>query len=63
MTQAEFENELTKRLEDIRALYMKYNPDAFTSGNAHLSCWVDCSSVNAFNNDADRPVDIYQTMR
>lgn len=59
MTQKEFEKELTKRLEDIRALYMKYNPDAFNSGGAHLSCWVDNNSVNAINTDKNRPVEIY----
>lgn len=63
MTQKEFEKELTKRLEDIRALYMRYNPDAFNSGTAHLSCWVDGNSVNAFTNDRNRPVDIYQILR
>lgn len=59
MTRKEFETELTKRLEDIRALYMKYNPDEFNSGDAHLSCWVDADSINAFNTDKNRPVEIY----
>lgn len=63
MTREEFENELTERLVDIRALYKKYNPDAFNSGTAHLSCWVNCDSVNAFTNDRCRPVDIYQILR
>lgn len=33
MTKEEFEKELTARIEDIRALYKRYNPEAYAAGN------------------------------
>ena len=75
MTRNEFETNLATRLEDIRALYQKYNPEAFeTEDGVYLSIVIykdkvmcnnghfrkDEDSPNEYNPDKNNPVNFYK---
>ena len=49
MTRAEFEKELAVRLEDISALYKKYNPKAFEENRVYLSMFLSGGTIHANN--------------
>ena len=49
MTRADFEAELAARLEDIRALYKRYNPRAFEENRVYLSMFLLDSNIHANN--------------
>lgn len=70
MTKEEFERELTERLEDIRALYRRYNPEAFTSKDKeYLTMTLMNGTIHANNRhfkigdvDATHPVSIFKRL-
>ena len=50
MTREDFECEIIARLEDIKALYRQYNPQAFESGNTpYLSLFINGDFLYANN--------------
>lgn len=50
MTRSEFELELTKRLEDVMAVYKQYNPEAFTKpGGLYLNMNISDRGISANN--------------
>lgn len=49
MTRADFEAELAARLEDIRSLYKRYNPEVVETGNEYLIMWVSGGTIHAMN--------------
>ena len=49
MTREDFEKELATRLEDIKVLYKKYNPEVFERGNEYLTMWISSGTIHAFN--------------
>ena len=69
MTRAEFEKELATRLADIRALYKRYNPNAFEENQVYLSMFLCDSNIHANNRatytddeghtDKDAPCDFW----
>ena len=69
MTREDFEKELTTRLEDIRALYKRYNPRAFEENRVYLSMFFCEGNIHANNRstytdekghtDKDAPCDFY----
>ena len=71
MTREDFECELIARMEDIKALYKRYNPQAFEDGNKlYLSMLINGDfmyannsyfSVNENSPDRHFPVNCWQT--
>ena len=69
MMRAEFEKELATRLEDIRALYKRYNPRAFEENRVYLSMFLGKDIIHANNRatytdeeghtDKDAPCDFW----
>lgn len=69
MTRAEFEKELATRLEDIRALYKRYNPKAFEENRVYLTMSlldgnIHVNNRSTFTNehgytDKDAPCDFW----
>jgi hypothetical protein len=67
MSRGDFEAELIARLEDIKALYKKYNPKAFMEGTAYLFMSIGNSETIMVNNkywdhenaDYDAPVNCW----
>ena len=52
MTREEFETNVASRLEDIRALYQKYNPEAFevdADDSVYLSIVIYKDKVMCYN--------------
>lgn len=73
MTRKDFETNLTARLEDIRALYKEYNPEAFESPNeVYLTMTLIGDSImannhyynkNETNPDYQNKVDTYKKVK
>lgn len=50
MTRDDFENGLIAKIEDIKAFYKQYNPQAFEEGNnVYLSMFINGDFISANN--------------
>lgn len=50
MERVDFERNLCAKLEDIKALYRKYNPDAFNEGPLYLTMAICADGTVMANN-------------